>query len=113
MGNTQLDWRWEEGVVNEKKEHIELSYGKVGKTPYENWKPVARIAKPKHNIFAVEWLVRQDSSEHQVMLNDAHHELDFYLVEKGEPDPWAYAIYHCGTGENMYSKVHWSYFPTG
>jgi hypothetical protein len=40
-------------------------------------------------------------------------ELDFYLVEKLERDPWAYAVYHCGTGANMYSRVHWSYFPTG
>jgi hypothetical protein len=39
--------------------------------------------------------------------------LDFYLVERRERNPWAYAIYHCGTGSNMYSKVHWSYFPSG
>ncbi|MFH0818047.1 MAG: hypothetical protein V1909_05450, partial [Candidatus Micrarchaeota archaeon] len=47
------------------------------------------------------------------MLADARYELDFYLVEKDEPDPWAYALYHCNTGANMFSRVHWSYFPTG
>ena len=26
-------------------------------------------------------------------------------------DPWSYAIYHCGTAANIYSPVHWSYFP--
>ena len=87
MRNTQPGWRWEEGVVYERKEHIELRYGNAGETPYENWIPIARIAKPKNNMFAVEWLVRQDSPVHQVMLNDASHELDFYLVEKGERDP--------------------------
>jgi hypothetical protein len=61
----------------------------------------------------VEWLVKQDSTKHQAMLADARHSLDFYLVEKDEPDPWAYALYHCNTGANMYSPVHWSYFPTG
>lgn len=38
-------------------------------------------------------------------------ELNFYLVEKGEKDPWQYAIYHCGTASNIYSDVHWGYFP--
>ena len=113
MKNTQPEWQWEEGEVDERKEHIELRYGKAGETPYENWMPIARIAKLTNNIFAVEWLLKQDSSEHQIILNDARHELDFYLVEKGEPDPWAYALYHCGTGANMYSRVHWSYFQTG
>ena len=40
-------------------------------------------------------------------------ELTFYLVEKGEKDPWRYAIYHCGTASNIYSQVHWGYFPIG
>ena len=35
-------------------------------------------------------------------------ELDFYLVEKGEVDPWVYAAYHCGTTSNVYSDVHWA-----
>jgi hypothetical protein len=61
----------------------------------------------------VEWLITHDSAEQQIMVVDVHKELDFYLVEKNEPDPWAYAIYHCNTGANMYSTVHWSYFPKG
>jgi hypothetical protein len=40
-------------------------------------------------------------------------ELDFYQVEKGERDPWQYAIYHFGTGPNPYSSVHWGYYPNG
>jgi hypothetical protein len=113
MRNTQPDWRWEEGVVDERKEHIELCYGNADETPYENWKPIARIAKPKHHVFTVEWLVTQDSTGHQAMLADAHHELDFFLIELNKPDPWWYAIYHCNTASNLYSRVHWSYFPTG
>jgi hypothetical protein len=113
MRNAQPNWRWEEGAVDERKEHIELCYGKEGETPYENWKPIARIAKPKRHVFAMEWLVTQDSPGHQAMLADARHELDFFLVEKNEPDPWAYAIYYCNTASNIYSPVHWSYFSTG
>jgi hypothetical protein len=113
MRNRKSDWRWEEGVVDERKEHIELSYGNAAEMPYEKWKPIARIAKPRTHIFAVEWLVPQNTKQQGAMLEDVRQELDFYLVEKNEPDPWAYAIYHCNTGANMYSRVHWSYFPTG
>jgi hypothetical protein len=41
-------------------------------------------------------------------LDAVRRELDFYLVELGEPDRWAYAVYHCGQGANPYSKVYWS-----
>jgi len=37
-------------------------------------------------------------------------ELDFYFGELGERDPWRYAIYHCSTLANVYSKVHWKYY---
>jgi len=47
------------------------------------------------------------------MIAAAGRELDFYLVEKGGANPWAYAKYHCNTAANMYSSVHWSYFPSG
>ena len=32
------------------------------------------------------------------MVQAASYQLDFYLIEKGESDPWRYAIYHCRTG---------------
>jgi hypothetical protein len=108
MRNPQLDWRWEEGVVDEQKEHIELRYGNAEETAYDNWETIARIAKPKHHVFSVEWLVRQDSPEHKEILEDARRDLDFLLVELDKPDPWAYALYHCGTLSNIYSRVHWS-----
>jgi hypothetical protein len=54
-----------------------------------------------------------DNPSHEQMINAARKELDFYLVDKREPNPWAYAKYHCNTAANMYSKVHWSYFPNG
>jgi hypothetical protein len=47
------------------------------------------------------------------MINAARKDIDFYLVEKGEANPWAYAKYHCSTAANIYSKVHWLCFPDG
>ncbi len=113
MKNTQREWRWEEGDVDEAGEHIELRYGDAHNTSPENWTPVARLAKPKDHVFKVDWLVKQEFPEYQAMLAHTRRELDFYLVEKEESDPWAYALYHCNTSSNMYSHVHWSYFPTG
>jgi hypothetical protein len=52
------------------------------------------------------------------MISDVKRELDFYVVEHpkkfpGTGHPWAYVTYHCNTGTNMYSSLHWSYFPKG
>jgi hypothetical protein len=52
------------------------------------------------------------------MIDAVRKELHFYLVEHpkdfpGTGHPWEYAVYHCSTGANMYSSVHWSYFPNG
>lgn len=47
---------------------------------------------------------------HTEAIDDVRRELDFYLVSKGEPDPWVYAQYHCGTASNVYFNVHWSFF---
>ncbi len=99
MASAQTNWHWEAGEVDELKEHIELRYGNAGETPYEDWIPIARIAKPKNRIFTAEWLVKQNSPECQTMMEDAINQLNFYLADKNEPDPWGYALYHCNTGQ--------------
>ncbi len=48
-------------------------------------------------------------SEDPEILEDIQRELDFYLLEVGGPNPWGYAIYHCGTASNAFSSVSWSY----
>ena len=104
-------WGWQDGVVNVHGEHIELRYGDADTTAYEQWFPIALIGKPKSRVFPVRWLM--DPGTHERMIDAARKELDFYLVEKREVYPWDYAIYHCNTAANMYSNVHWSYFPNG
>jgi len=116
MKNNKINWRWEEGIVDEQKEHIELRYGNARETSYDSWIPIAQISKPKRHTFIVEWLVGQDSPSDQIMIADARRQLDFFLVEHDIdiiPDHWEYAIYHCGTSGNMYASVHWSYFRNG
>ena len=105
------NWSWREGAVDVEGEHIELRYGDAAKNDYKKWLPVALIGKPAHHVFPVLWLMSPDNPSREEMINAARKELDFYLAEKREANPWEYAIYHCNTSANMYSKVHWSYFP--
>jgi hypothetical protein len=105
-----INWRWVEGDVDRTKEHFELRYGDASET---EWRPVALIGPPPNHTFPVKWLTDESTPEGKESIRDARKELDFYLVEKREPDPWAYAKYHCGTASNIYSRIHWSYYGSG
>jgi hypothetical protein len=102
------DWKWVEGVVDRNDDHIKITYG-------EDPEPVALFAPGPEKTFTVEFLPKLEalSQENQETLDDVREKLDFFLVELGEEDPWAYAIYHCSTASNMYSNVHWGYWPKG
>jgi hypothetical protein len=104
-------WRWEEGAVDRADDHLELTYGDVQTQKPEAWVPVARVSRPQGAVFRVEFLVPPADPARQVMVDAVRKELDFYLVELGERDPWGYAIHHCGTAANVYSQVHWACFP--
>ncbi|MCX5677280.1 MAG: hypothetical protein NTX87_20025 [Planctomycetota bacterium] len=69
--------------------------------------PVALVGPPSGGVFPVQFLVRGERAADAKMTGEARRELDFYLVEKAEPDPWAYALHHCNTAANLYSCVHW------
>jgi hypothetical protein len=66
------------------------------------------------NVSPVQWLINPDGQP----ATEVRRELDFYLIEhparfSDTGEPWDYAVYHYGTGANMYSSVHWSHFPEG
>lgn len=105
-------WSWKDAVVDGAREHIELRYGDASQTPYGQWRPVALVGRPERRVFPVQWLMVPGAADESV-IEEARRELDFYLIEKREQNPWGYAVYHCGTSANMYSSVHWSHFPSG
>jgi hypothetical protein len=97
-------WEWQEGRVDRAAPHLKLFYGHRGKSALPgHWGksalPVALVAKPVGNTFAAEFLPIPElgQGEYERIKLAVTKELTFYLVEKGEPDPWNYAIYHCGT----------------
>ena len=97
---------WTEGPVSRELPHFALSHD-------SHASPVALVGHPAiDGRFAVEFLVPRDSDDEvlQIVVREVLHEIDFYLDNVGGPNPWEYAIYHCGTMSNVIPPVHWSYF---
>jgi hypothetical protein len=69
---------------------------------------MALLAPQGHHRFIVQLLVESN----EVTRRAIRTELDFYLIELDEKDPWAYAKYHCNTASNIYSEIHWALVPT-
>ena len=101
-----MKWKWQEGVVNRQQEYCEIRYGSSQKGGWDDWQPIALVAPPKQGVFLVQFLVDDIKSDIRSQVNK---ELDDYLVEKNEEDPWQYIKHHSGTAANAYSYVHWSY----
>jgi hypothetical protein len=95
-------WSWHAGDVDARGDHLALWHTNIEK-------PVAVVGPPSDHVFPVEFQPRTTTDPD--VLDEVRRELDYYLVELGEPDPWAYAIYHAGTTANIYGSVHWSWHP--
>lgn len=113
MNRKEAIWKWVRGPVNKAGEHVEMRYGSAKDSGWDDWIPVALVSPPAGNTFKVEVLIPDNIPENQEIIKEVENELNFYLVEKGEKNPWAYARYHCGTSANVYSMVHWSFYPAG
>lgn len=97
-------WAWREGDVDPLTDHLSL-------WSVEHEVEIARVGPPKENTFAVQFFSPEGltGSALEEVRAGASRELDFYLVELGEPDPWLYARYHCGTYANFYANVQWAW----
>jgi hypothetical protein len=106
-------WRWITGKVDTSKEHVKILYGDTNKSCWDDFITVALLSPPVNQTYTVEFLVAPEGPYEVEMINAVKRELDFFLIEKGEENPWTYVEYHCGTAANLYSNVHWSFFPKG
>ena len=104
--------RWEEGQVDRTKEHFELLYGSQD-DECSKWTPVAVVGLPKAGIVQVHFLVERGDPRNSDVVSDAAKEIQYYLIDLGEPDPWTYAKHHCGTASNLYGNFHWSFCEPG
>jgi hypothetical protein len=104
-------WQWRTGKVSTSGEHFELRYGDPDKSRWDEFIPIARLSAPSEQTFTVEFVIPSQTKHKAEMIEAVKKELDFYLIEKKEKDPWAYAMYHCGTQANLRSRVHWVHCP--
>jgi hypothetical protein len=101
-------WNWLPGKVDLNNRYFEL---KFGFDPL----PVARIGIGVNKNFVVEFLLNlnEDIEKLQEIFSEVLWEIELYLINNSEPDPIEYMINHTKKCANMYSKVHWRYYPKG
>jgi hypothetical protein len=75
-------WGWRKGSVDVDDEHFELLYGSGDSDP-ATWVLVARIGRPLGKVFPVKFTASGAEG-----VKAAVAQLNFYLVEKGETNPW-------------------------
>ena len=100
---------WRELAESTSEEHFELRFDPGNGCDWNSHVLVARVGRLSHAQFAVQFLIDGSDQASRTMREAVISELNYYLVELGEPDPWRYALYHCGTTANLYSSVHWSF----
>lgn len=101
-------WQWSPGKVDFRSRYFELKYG-------NDPLAVARIGIGSNKNFIVEFLINinNDIERQKEIFNYVLWEIELYLINNSEPDPIEYMINHTKKCANMYSKVHWIYFPKG
>jgi len=101
-------WHWFPGKVDLQNRYFELKYG---------FDPaaVARIGIGDNHVFIVEFLlnINYDIDKLKEIFSEALWEIELYLINNHEPDPIEYMINHTKKCANVYSKVHWRYYPKG
>jgi hypothetical protein len=103
-----LNWQWQPGKVDLQNRYFELKYGS---DPVS----VARIGIADNNRFIVEFLlnINDDIEKLKEIFGEVIWEIELYLINNSEPDPIEYMINHTKKCANMYSKIHWRYYPKG
>ncbi|HMN23508.1 MAG: hypothetical protein IT276_01125 [Ignavibacteriaceae bacterium] len=100
-------WKWQPGKVDLGNRYFELKYGSVPA-------PIARIGIGESKTFIVEFLFNEiELEKRQEMFSEIIWEIELYLINNSDADPVEYMINHTKKCANMYSRIHWRYFPKG
>ncbi len=95
---------WSEGTVDTDAEHIEIMYGDFINEGNAGLVAVARVCPgDSPQRFVVQFLLDAPNDK----VTAVRKEINYFLIELDEQDPWAYARHHCGSTGNMYGDVHW------
>jgi hypothetical protein len=100
---------WNEGEVDLATDHFQLRWAPDAAAGKGDSTPLALVGRASDREFIVEFLGAATSGPNRERAEAIRRELDYYLVAKGEPNPWGYAQYHCSRAANLYSKVRWTF----
>ena len=107
-------WRWRDEAVDRGREHIEIPVGDASNTAYGQWVPVALVGRPVGSVFPVQWLTSTKNPTATEVRKRAR--LRSHRTPREFPwsrDTLGTTRVHHATTANVYSSVHWSYFPEG
>jgi hypothetical protein len=102
-------YTWQEGPVDQAQSHLKIYY--VPDIEHEGPSfVIAAILPPEQHVFRVELFpatlpVEMDPVS---IVEGVKRELDYFLIELREADPWKYAKYHCTSTSNVYSHFQWA-----
>jgi hypothetical protein len=113
MDSTSRISEWQEGEVDRTKQYFELRFGSAEDGEWSEWMPAALVGPPAAGVVMVQFLVEPGDPKYGDVVGDAVKEIQYFLIDKNEDDPWSYAKYHCGTAANVYSQIHWSFYEPG
>ena len=101
---------WNEGPVDQSKEHFEVYYGSPALS-WDTWLAVALIGRPMGKVLNVQITLASRYPNRTKITFKVLKDIMFFIFELCEPDPWKYAMHHCGTMSNLCGDVHWAYVP--
>jgi len=93
-----MEYKITEGKVDTSKEHFLLYFSEV------KFKPYAKISKDRDG-----YIVELTKIFKPYGLTMAKKEINQYLIESQENNPWEYAKYRCRTISNVYAEIQWVY----
>ncbi len=99
---------WEEGPVDQRKEHFVLCYGSIHSSQ-EHWVNTAVVGSPVNGVLNVEIVLDSCFPGRHKIIFEALKDVQFLMFELQEENPWGYAQHHCLTFANAYSDIHWSF----
>ena len=102
---------WQEGPVDLASDHFEISYGEGSFDKTQEWFPVALVGCAPDGSFNLEFLIDREAPGNSEILTAVRKDLNFYIRELHERNPWAYMKYHCSTMADLYGNVHWNFVP--
>lgn len=102
-----------EGQVDTEGEHFEMSCGSIQEVKPKFVK-VGLLAKNSDGDFVYQFTIEKNDANKDIFKR-VLKDFEFYLLEHGPKsftkDGWEYAKYHSTTSSDVYSYVHWSFYP--